>query len=52
MANWTANDIPDQTGKVIVITGANSGLGFWTSVGENLHLHLPNTGDPRVDCTI
>jgi NAD(P)-dependent dehydrogenase (short-subunit alcohol dehydrogenase family) len=25
---WTANDMPDQTGKVAVVTGANSGLGF------------------------
>jgi NAD(P)-dependent dehydrogenase (short-subunit alcohol dehydrogenase family) len=25
---WTARDIPDQTGKVFVITGANSGLGL------------------------
>lgn len=28
MAKWTAADIPDQTGKTIVITGANSGLGL------------------------
>src|SRR6187401_1031910 len=28
MGKWTANDIPDQTGKTIVITGANSGLGL------------------------
>lgn len=28
---WTAQDIPDFTGKVVVITGANSGLGFESS---------------------
>ncbi len=26
--NWTAADIPDQHGRVVVITGANSGLGL------------------------
>jgi NAD(P)-dependent dehydrogenase (short-subunit alcohol dehydrogenase family) len=28
---WTAADIPDQSGKVIVVTGANSGLGLSTA---------------------
>jgi len=27
MAQWTAADIPDQSGRTIVVTGANSGLG-------------------------
>jgi NAD(P)-dependent dehydrogenase (short-subunit alcohol dehydrogenase family) len=30
-ADWTAADIPDQTGRVAVITGANSGVGFATA---------------------
>lgn len=28
---WTADDIPDQTGRTAVVTGANGGLGFHTS---------------------
>lgn len=28
MNGWTAKDMPDQTGKVAVITGANSGVGY------------------------
>jgi NAD(P)-dependent dehydrogenase (short-subunit alcohol dehydrogenase family) len=28
VSRWSADDIPDQTGRTVVITGANSGLGF------------------------
>jgi len=28
MTNWTKNNIPDLNGKVFIITGANSGLGY------------------------
>jgi protochlorophyllide reductase len=28
MARWTSSDIPDQTGRTVLITGANSGLGL------------------------
>jgi len=31
MAPWTLADIPDQTGRTAVITGANTGLGYETA---------------------
>ncbi len=31
MAKWRAADIPDQTGRTVVVTGANSGLGEVTA---------------------
>ncbi|GAA5172947.1 SDR family NAD(P)-dependent oxidoreductase [Pseudonocardia eucalypti] len=32
MAHWTAADIPDLSGKVALVTGANTGLGFEESL--------------------
>lgn len=29
---WTKKDIPDQTGKTVIVTGANVGLGFETAL--------------------
>lgn len=29
---WIHNDIPDQSGRTVLVTGANSGLGFLTSI--------------------
>jgi NAD(P)-dependent dehydrogenase (short-subunit alcohol dehydrogenase family) len=31
VAGWTENDLPDQTGRTIVVTGANSGVGEATA---------------------
>lgn len=31
MTAWTASDIPDQTGRTAIVTGANSGLGLVTA---------------------
>lgn len=31
MAAWTTNDIPDQSNRTVVVTGANSGLGAETA---------------------
>lgn len=32
MNGWTAKDIPSQNGRVVVITGANSGVGYESAV--------------------
>ncbi|WP_406047856.1 oxidoreductase [Kribbella sp. NBC_00889] len=31
MARWTAADVPDQTGRIAVVTGASAGLGLETA---------------------
>jgi NAD(P)-dependent dehydrogenase (short-subunit alcohol dehydrogenase family) len=31
MSAWTFNDIPDQTGRTAIVTGANTGIGFETA---------------------
>ena len=33
MATWTTRDIPDQSGKLAVVTGATGGLGLETALG-------------------
>ena len=32
MPPWTVDDIPDQSGRTVLVTGANSGLGLHTSL--------------------
>ena len=37
MNNWTTADIPDQSGRIAVITGANTGLGYETAAALAAH---------------
>lgn len=41
MSNWTTQNMPDQRGRTILITGANSGLGYESALalaGKNAHV--------------
>ena len=31
MARWTLDDMPDQTGRIAIVTGANTGIGYETA---------------------
>jgi NAD(P)-dependent dehydrogenase (short-subunit alcohol dehydrogenase family) len=49
MTNWTAADLPSFTGRTVIVTGANSGLGAITArelaaKGANIVMAVRNTG--------
>ena len=50
MTDWTTADIPDQSGRIAVITGANTGLGFETAealAAKGAHVVSPSATSTR-----
>jgi len=50
MSDWTTNDIPDQTGRLVLITGATGGLGYETALalaGKNATVVLTGRSDAK-----
>lgn len=53
MADWTTADIPDQSGRIVVVTGANTRLGLeiakaLTAHGAHVALAVRNTERERL----
>ena len=50
MSGWTTSDIPDQRGKLVVITGATGGLGYETALalaGKGADVVLTGRSDAK-----
>lgn len=45
MADWTSDDLPDLEGRRIVVSGANTGLGFAAAMGSVLRLWAVRVGN-------
>ncbi len=55
MSDWTTADIPDQTGRTILVTGANSGIGFEASkalVDKGAHVVLACRSKSKAEAAI
>jgi len=52
---WTAEDIPDLTGKVVIVTGGNSGLGKETCkalLSKNAKVYMASRSKSKADVAI
>ena len=52
---WTITDMPDQTGRVAVVTGANGGLGYETALalaGKGAHVVMAARNRAKADAAL
>ncbi|KAJ1528210.1 hypothetical protein HK096_010372 [Nowakowskiella sp. JEL0078] len=55
MSSFSASDIPDLTGKVVIVTGGNTGLGFATArqlVAKNAKVYIASRSLPKAQAAI
>jgi NAD(P)-dependent dehydrogenase (short-subunit alcohol dehydrogenase family) len=53
--SWDTTDLPLQTGKVVAVSGANAGIGFWTAyqlAGAGASVHLLARSAERADAAV
>lgn len=53
--NWTTQNMTDQSGKTILVTGANTGLGFQTALElakKNAHVILAGRNEDKINRAI
>lgn len=54
---WTTKDMPDQSGKTVIVTGASSGMGWYCAKASHLDLqasspHASNLAGRLGDCAL
>ena len=47
ISNWETSNIPNLTGKTALITGANSGLGYYTAKALACLLYTSDAADDQ-----